>query len=61
MKLFFVKSVNKGVLTYFKDVFLAGQLRRWSRFFFVVLLKGAKVTTFDYALSCCFFRFYHSP
>ncbi len=33
MKLFFAKSVNKGVLTYFKDVFLAGQQRLWSRFF----------------------------
>ncbi len=33
MKLFFRNSVNKGVLTYFKDVFLAGRHEWWSRFF----------------------------
>lgn len=40
MKLFFEKSVNIGVLTYFKDVFLAGQLRRWSRFFCALEYSG---------------------
>ena len=33
MKLFFAKSVNKGVLTYFKDVFLAGDSEGCPAFF----------------------------
>ena len=33
MKLFFQKNVNKGVLTYFKDVFLAGRLKSCPAFF----------------------------
>lgn len=33
MKLFCDKSVNKGVLTYFKDVFLAGRLNGCPAFF----------------------------
>ena len=37
MKLFFQKNVNKGVLTYFKDVFLAGRLKSCPAFFVVGL------------------------
>lgn len=41
MKLFYEISVNKSVLTYFKDVFLAGRLDGCPAFFstIVALLK----------------------
>ena len=46
MKLFLRNNVNKGVLTYFKDVFLAGRLNSCPAFFneHVLLRNIAKKT-----------------
>lgn len=50
MKLFYEISVNKSVLTYFKDVFLAGPSIESPAFFIVDLSFLSKIISFSKAL-----------